>query len=185
VPVKNHAFFLEAAKKMKDRGLAARFFVVGDGFLRKRLEAQCQQLQLDHTYFPAEPRKALITFTSWVTEVDRVMAGLDVVALTSISEGTPISLLEAQASGIPVVALEAGGTPDIMRHGETGFVAAQGDLDGFTEFLIQLAKNAELRYRMGAQGKQFAQLHFDKMRQVKMLSLLYTQLINVQQHTLV
>jgi glycosyltransferase involved in cell wall biosynthesis len=115
VPVKNHKLFLHAIKKVIDRSTKPiRAFIIGDGEERESLQKQASHLQLDFTYFPLNPRRAAITFTSWIVEVDRVYAGADIVALTSLNEGTPVSLIEAQAAGKPIVTTDVGGIRDVL-----------------------------------------------------------------------
>jgi glycosyltransferase involved in cell wall biosynthesis len=176
VPIKNHLFFLKVAKAAEQANLNLRFFIIGDGHLRKKLQAVCEDWQLDYTYFPEEPRAAVITFTSWITEVDKAMAGLDIVALTSFNEGTPVSLMEAQAAAKPVIATKAGGIDDIVKNNETGYTVDQGDVQVFAERLTFLASNKEAMKEMGAAGERLANEQFRKLRQVEDLNNLYCQL---------
>ena len=103
VPIKNHHFFLNVVKKISEiTTKRVRFLIIGDGELRGELENYCKQLKID---FSTEKNttNALLTFTSWITDIDVALAGLDIVALTSKNEGTPVSLIEAQAAGKPIV----------------------------------------------------------------------------------
>ena len=72
-------------------------------------------------------KEGKLVFTSWIREIDEVMAGLDIVTLTSFNEGTPVSLLEAQAAGKPIVAINVGGTADTMLDEESGFLLKDFD----------------------------------------------------------
>jgi glycosyltransferase involved in cell wall biosynthesis len=164
------------AKAVEKANLNLRFFIIGDGQLRKKLQAICEDWHLDYTYFPEEPRAAVITFTSWITEVDKAMAGLDIVALTSFNEGTPVSLMEAQAASKPVIATKAGGIDDIVKNNETGYTVDQGDVQVFAERLTFLASNKEAMKKMGAAGERYANEQFRKLRQVEDLNDLYGQL---------
>lgn len=173
VPVKNHLFFLKVVKALQQANKNIRYFIIGDGHLRKKLQAVCEEWFLDYTYFPEDPRVATITFTSWITEVDKAMAGLDVIALTSFNEGTPVSLMEAQAAAKPVIATRAGGIDDIVIHDETGFTVPQGDVELFAKQISYLASNKAEMHRMGDAGERFANERFRKLRQVEDLNLLY------------
>jgi glycosyltransferase involved in cell wall biosynthesis len=177
VAIKNHPFFLEVVRRLKARGASARFFIIGDGVQRKRLQQACHDMGIDACYYPEDPRVATLTFTSWVTEVDKAMAGLDIIVLTSINEGTPVSLMEAQASARPVVTTRAGGIHDILQPGVTGWVVEQGDVDGFAAAVAQLVENNELRQKAGQQGQAWARLHFQKEREVANLVKLYKSLV--------
>jgi glycosyltransferase involved in cell wall biosynthesis len=109
VPIKNHRLFLEAfsicVKKSEGNVMAC---IVGDGALRKELESYTSALGLSFSE---------VHFLSWIKNVDEVYAGSDLVVLCSDNEGTPVSLIEAQASGVPVVATEVGGVKDILEPG--------------------------------------------------------------------
>jgi glycosyltransferase involved in cell wall biosynthesis len=177
VPVKNHGVFLRVAEEVLKSQPGVRFFIIGDGPLRRKLQAECVERNIDFTYFPEEPRKATLTFTSWITEVDWAMAGLDIVTLTSFNEGTPVSLMEAQAAGKPVIAMKAGGIEDIVQHNITGFTVDQGAIADFAARLLELCQNAATRQVMGTAGEQYAASHFQKERQVSDLNALYSSLL--------
>ncbi len=132
---------------------------------------------LSNTYFPENPIRADIIYTSWITEIENAIDGLDIIALTSFNEGTPVSLMEAQAAGLPVVASRAGGIDDIMVHGQTGFSVKQGDAETFAAYLEKLVTNPTLRRQMGEAGATFARNQFQKQRQVTDLKNLYQHLI--------
>ena len=108
VPVKNHALFLEAAAKVGRDD--AHFLIVGDGECRLELEAQADALGL----------RDRVTFTGWVKDIPAVLHMLDVFTLTSTNEGTPVTVIEAMAAGVPVVATDVGGVSDTLAgHGIT------------------------------------------------------------------
>lgn len=106
VPIKNHHLFLRAARILLDEtpGLAVRFLVVGDGELRQELEVRCRVLGLAHHFI----------FSGWIRNVARVYADLNVLALTSVNEGTPVSIIEAMAASVPVIATRVGGVQDLL-----------------------------------------------------------------------
>jgi glycosyltransferase involved in cell wall biosynthesis len=106
VPIKNHIMFFQAAKLFLEQNpeVQAKFIVVGDGELRHELEAYCQDLGLD----------IHVIFCGWIRNVHLVYADLDILALTSTNEGTPVSLIEAMASSVPVIATDAGGVQDLL-----------------------------------------------------------------------
>lgn len=177
VPVKNHEFFLAVIKRIENTGVKARFFIVGDGPLRQQLQEKASSSGIPFVFFPETPRIARLTFTSWETEMEMVMAGLDMVVLTSHNEGTPVSLIEAQAAEKPVVTINTGGISDIVKHGETGYVVAPGHTDIFTNFVLKLIKDPGLRHKMGACGAVFVRSRFQKQVQVKALHQLYNNLL--------
>lgn len=114
-PIKNHRLFLDMARRLIADGFAGRFVIVGDGELRATLEREAADLG------------SRVLFTGWRRDLPQTYAGLDVIVNTSLNEGTPVALIEAMAAGVPVVATAVGGVPDVVRHGETGWLAPSGD----------------------------------------------------------
>ncbi len=167
VPIKNHALFLRAAKAaMSGTGQRVRLFVIGDGEERERLGGMAGELGLSTAQGPyfnghgfghgvnghAMVDRAEVTFTSWIKEIDIAYAGLDVVALTSFNEGTPVSLIEAQAAGTPVVSTRVGGVENVVDEGRTALLSASGDDDAFAHNLQRLLQDRALRTDMAAAG---------------------------------
>jgi glycosyltransferase involved in cell wall biosynthesis len=114
VPIKNHDLFFEAAALLRKNFTDARFVVVGAGEREQELRALAERLHLS----------ANTHFLGWRRDLDRIYADLDVVALTSRNEGTPVALIEALAAGVPVCATAVGGVPDLLRNGERGVLVA-------------------------------------------------------------
>jgi glycosyltransferase involved in cell wall biosynthesis len=105
--------------------------------------------------------------------MDQVLAGLDIVVLTSNNEGTPVSLIEAQAACKPVVSTNVGGVEDIIIHGENGFLTKVNDTNAFADFVFQLIQNKELRTKMGKLGHEKVIDRYSKQRLVKDFKNLY------------
>lgn len=178
VKVKNHGFFLEVASRlsqqMKDE---VRFFIVGDGSLRKKLEAEAAAMHLQPVS-ATDSKKGKLVFTSWIREIDEVMAGLDIVTLTSFNEGTPVSLLEAQAAGKPIVAVDAGGTADTMQNEESGFLLKNYDSRLFAQKLEWLIKHKAEASNMGQKGRAYVKSHHPFKQQVEKTILLFNSLLS-------
>jgi glycosyltransferase involved in cell wall biosynthesis/SAM-dependent methyltransferase len=105
VPVKDHAFFLDAAAEVLREIPAARFVVVGSGPLEADLRARARTLAID----------GRVHFLGWRRDTARIDADLDAMALTSVNEGTPVALIEAAAAGLPVVARAVGGVASALE----------------------------------------------------------------------
>lgn len=176
-PVKNHGAFLKALSRCSiPENKAVRGFVIGDGSIRKQLLQQAGQLGLEVVApgeVPATSRS--ICFTSWIREADMAHAGLDVVCLTSLNEGTPVSLIEAQAAGKPVVSTEAGGVANVVLPDKSGMIVAQGDEDAFAQALSKLLSDSNLRERMGEIGRENVTVRFGVNRLVEDIRNLYEQ----------
>ena len=170
VPIKNHSLFIKiAAESRKRTNRRLRFFIIGDGddLIKQQLVDEIRSLGMDYTYFPDKPVKATVTMTSWIIDIETAYAGLDIVALTSLNEGTPVSLMEAQAAARPVISTEVGGVADVVVHGETGYCIKTGDVEGYIEKLVLLAENDGLRAAMGATGVVYAQENFSMQQLVR------------------
>jgi glycosyltransferase involved in cell wall biosynthesis len=126
-PVKNHALFLQAARRVLDALPEARFAIVGDGELRADLEAQVDALGLREAVF----------FTGWQKAVAPVVADSDVLVISSVNEGTPFTVIEAMAAGCPVVSTAVGGVPDFLNHGELGALVPSGDADALAAAIVR------------------------------------------------
>lgn len=174
VPVKNHSLFVAAAKKVLDKtNKPVKFVIIGDGDMRPQMEEEFAAAGIDYTYFPGEQREATALCTSWQTDMDYVLSGLDIVALTSHNEGTPVSLIEAQAASKPVVSTNVGGVQDVVTDNQTGYITDPGDAEAFAEALLKLIDNAEKCAYFGQMGKNFAQTHYSYQRLVKDMSDYY------------
>lgn len=154
-PIKNHFLFLEAAAQMIKTSpeIKLRFKIVGDGGLREKLEVCARKLNIN----------AWVDFCGWQKDLVKVYADLDIVALTSINEGTPVSLIEAMASGRAIVATDVGGIRDLLDK-ERGIIVRQSDYLGFASALMVLVKDSQLRKKMGERGREFVQRVFIKER---------------------
>jgi glycosyltransferase involved in cell wall biosynthesis len=118
-PVKNHILFLEAAARVKQQLPAARFAIIGDGETRVEVEAKVDALGL---------RESVI-FTGWERDLAPIYSDLDVLVISSTSEGTPVSVIEALAAGCPVVSTAVGGVPDLLDQGNLGKLVPSGDAE--------------------------------------------------------
>jgi glycosyltransferase involved in cell wall biosynthesis len=177
-PIKNHDMFLRCLKNALNRSTKKiRAFIVGDGETRAHCENTARNLNIDFTDFTTAPRKATLTFTSWITNVDWVLAGSDIVCLTSFNEGTPVSLIEAQAAGKPVITTDVGGVRDVVSD-QTGFLTVVDDDAYYTEKLLSLIEEEALRQLMGAKGWEIVGKQFHYTRLVGDMDRLYKELLN-------
>lgn len=178
VPVKNHSLFVAAAKQvLTQTDKKVRFVIIGDGDMRNHMESELKAADIDYAYYPNDPRNAVAICTSWQTEMDEVLAGLDIVALTSNNEGTPVSLIEAQAARRPVVSTNVGGVADVVIHQETGFISEPGNVKSFAHALIALINEEEMRRQFGIAGYQHVFEKYSYQRLVNDMSAYYNSLL--------
>ena len=106
------------------------------------------------------------------------IAGLDIVALTSLNEGTPVSLIEAQAGGKPIVTTNVGGVEDVVIEGKTALLAENGNVNDFTEKLLLLVEDEKLRVEMSCHGWNQVREKFHFQALVSSMRNLYNELLN-------
>ncbi|HEY0098505.1 MAG TPA: glycosyltransferase [Pyrinomonadaceae bacterium] len=205
--IKNHKLFLEVAALYLERDAAAqatgevgetfgaaasrrvRFVVVGDGHLREALQTQADALGIGER----------VTFTGLRDDPENFYAALDIVALTSLNEGTPLTLIEAMANARPVVATAVGGVVDLLGEAsddepaahatapahayticERGVRVGTNDAEAFCAALRRLITDEELRRTLGERGRAFVAEHYSKERLVADVLNLYSELLPSQ-----
>lgn len=181
VPVKNHDMFLEVAAIIKEKAINKniRFAIIGDGGSREGIEKKAAALNLSYSYYITHPKsKTDVVVTSWETEIDQALAGLDIIVLTSNNEGTPVSLIEAQSALKPVVSTNVGGVEDIVIHGETGFITEVGDVQSFARYVNILIEDSTLREKMGRSGYDNVIKRYSKQRLINDMKNLYLLFLN-------
>jgi len=162
-PVKRLDILLHALRLLPDVSAV----IIGDGPERARLTALGEGLGLaDRVYFPGHQG-----------DVWPWLAALDVFALSSDWEGMPNALLEAMAAGLPVVATEVGGTPDVVVDGVTGLLVPRRDPAALAEALASLVSDSDMRRSMGQAGRERVLQHFSIERMVERTQNLYEQLL--------
>ena len=145
-----------------------RFLVVGDGELQSELQASDLARSL-------APR---LVWTGIRRDMPSIMSASDVVALSSDNEGTPVSLIEAQAAGVPVVGTNVGGVPGAVWDGHSGILVPPEDEAAFAGALRQLLLDRDLAARLGAAGRQHVRDRFSVDRLVRDIDVLYRQLLS-------
>jgi len=152
---------------VRERGVDALLLLVGDGDDRERLEQRAHDLGL--------ARSCL--FLGYQEDVAPWYAICDAVVLTSASEGTPVTIIEALAAGRPVVATKVGGVPDVVDEGETGFLVRPHDTHALAERLEILAGDPVRRRAMGDLGRARMLERYAVERLVEDVDALYRELL--------
>ncbi len=177
VPIKNHSLFLRSLKIVSERTTKKiRAFIIGDGEERIKIEQLAQSLGLQfNNQNPKE--KNILTFTSWIREIDISNAGMDIIALTSNNEGTPVSLIEAQASRKPIISTNVGGIKNIVIENETALLSPVDDVTAFAENLLHLIESDEMRNDFSKKGDYFVRNKFSYERLCNDTAKLYHSLL--------
>lgn len=155
---KGHRYALEAVRALSDKGLDLRYTIAGDGPDRAAIAADVARLGLEG--------RASLVGTLAETEVLRLVQSADVFVLPSVGygEAAPVAVMEAMACGTPVVCSIIGGTPELVRDGEDGFLVAQRDVAGLTGALRRLATDRDLHARLSHAARERALGDFDHRR---------------------
>lgn len=174
VPIKNHRMFLDVARIIldKNRKNNIKFLIIGDGELKDFLEGYAKKLNLQNH----------VIFTGWVEDLASVYADLDIAALTSLNEGTPVSLIEAMASAKPVVATAVGGVRDLITEDKNGLLANSNDAEDFSKKLLILLDNNDIRLRFGICGREFVKEKYSKNRLINDIKNLYEECLKEKAH---
>jgi glycosyltransferase involved in cell wall biosynthesis len=163
VPIKNHDLFLQAATQVAAQRDDVHFVIAGDGERRDELRAQVAMLKMQER----------VTFTGWITDIKPVMAALDMMVLTSNNEGTPVSIIEAMAAGLPVISTDVGGVRDILRDGELGQVIPSGDVDALAAAMLKALDGS---HPDPAAARAMALTRFDLKARAQAMRALYDRL---------
>jgi len=166
VPVKDFGLFLEIAAVLRKRTTNVRFSILGDGPLKPELLEAAQALGLqEHLRFEA-PR----------TDPSTYYNSLDLYLNTSVHEGLPLSILEAMAAGLPVVAPRVGGIPEVIYQGEHGYLVDSRDPEEFATCCLELIRHPHLRIAMAKNASKRVDGHFSAAHMAASYHRLYESL---------
>ncbi len=183
VPIKNHSLFLKGLKYVLDNtSVKVKAFIVGDGESRTAIQQMANSLGIKYTKHTDLVHPDPLIFTSWRTDVDTIFAGLDIIALTSLNEGTPVSLIEAQAAGKPIVSTRVGGIADVVLENKTALLSEITDEKTFSDNLLMLVNDPLLRRKFSNAGKDYVISKFSYHRLVNDMSGLYHDLLDKKNH---
>jgi glycosyltransferase involved in cell wall biosynthesis len=171
-PQKNHALLLKSFAQGPASDPRAHLVLVGEGDLRAVLEEQARNLNL----------AGKVHFLGLRSDIPDVLGATDVFVLSSDYEGNPLSVMEAMASGLPIVSTAAGGVPNLFEAGKEGFLTSPGDIHGLAKSMNSLLKYQTARASMGAAAARRAQENFDLSKMVRAYEQVYEDLLAHSQH---
>jgi len=167
-PQKNHALLLKAFAQGPASDPNAHLVLVGEGVLQERLEEQAESLGLTRQ----------VHFLGLRTDIPDLLGAMDVFVLSSDYEGNPLSVMEAMASGLPIVGTAAGGVPDLVESGKQGFVVQPGSVQGLSSAMASLLRSREDRRSLGMAAARRAKESFDVSTMVQAYEELYEKLVD-------
>jgi len=166
--IKNYRMLIQSfAELIENQGEIAHLAFVGDGSERDNLENYSRELGISDR----------ISFLGMQYHIEKILPILDIFALSSLSEGTSISLLEAQSCGIPVVVTDVGGNGNIVKHGYNGLLCKVNDYKDMAEKLTAVLKDENLRNEMKNHARSVVLERFDLSSMVRAYETLYENLI--------
>lgn len=166
VPEKDYETMLRAFGEALRAHPASHLLIAGIGPERARLEELCRTLQLEQS----------VQFLGMRTDVTRLMSAADGYLMSSKWEGLPMVLLEASASGLPIVATDVGGNKEVVHDGVSGYLAEASNPDQLAECMIKvMTRPEEIRSNMGRAGREYVSRHFNINTIVERWENLYGQ----------
>ena len=171
-PVKDHRALIQAFAPLSHADLPARLVIVGEGPMRTVLEAEISALRLTERVRLLGERQ----------DIPELLKTLDIFVLPSMAEGISNTLLEAMASGLPVIATRVGGNPELVEHGKNGWLVRTGDTSELTQALKTYVADAALRRLHGSCGRQRAEQYFSLDRMAAGYAEIYYSLTGHTAH---
>jgi glycosyltransferase involved in cell wall biosynthesis len=184
VPVKNHSLFLTALKYvLNNSSNNVKAFIIGDGESRALIEKLATTLDIKISQHTDKEYNNPLILTSWRTDMDTICAGLDIIALTSLNEGTPVSLIEAQAAGKPVISTRVGGISDVVLENKTALLSDIADEKAYCNNLLQMVNDVSMRQKFSNAGQEYVLNKFGYQRLVADMGSLYRDLLDKKDHS--
>ncbi|MBD2101127.1 glycosyltransferase [Leptolyngbya sp. FACHB-261] len=175
VEKKGVEYGIRAVAQLAKRGHSVEYTVVGDGDLRQDLEQLSQKLDVSH----------IVKLPGWKQqpEIIEILTGSDILLAPSVTsgdgdqEGIPVVLMEAMALGLPVLSTEHSGIPELVKHGHSGFLVPERDVDALVDKLELLIANADAWASMGKSGREYVEQYYDIHKLNNQLAETYEQLL--------
>lgn len=172
VPIKNMGMAIRTLELLMQESPDYHLCIAGDGEEKRQWQVYCKERAIDSN----------VHFMGWIADIKYVLAGIDILILTSRNEGTPIAVIEAMASQIPVVATAVGGVPDLIHHDHTGYLVSIDDVSGMVHFIKQITKQPERTENIKREAAASVINQYDYRRMVREIDQIYTRLFNEASH---
>ena len=170
VPIKGHEYLIRSASDVIKEIPRAKFLIVGDGPLRKEMEKLAVLLGL----------AGQVIFLGVRKDVPELLSIMDLFVLPSLNEGMGMSLVEAMAMGLPVIATRVGGVPEVVTGGKTGILVPARDATAIAKAIVRLARDAKLARELAQAGYKKAHSAFGAEAMVDRISAVYQELLTAE-----
>lgn len=170
IPRKGHRFLIEAAPEILRHCPETRFICLGKGYLKDKLQQLCRNTGIADK----------VIFAGFRNDLERILPCLDLVIHPATMEGLGVSLLQAAASGIPIIASNVGGIPEIVRHNVNGYLFEEGSVCEIIEYSVALLKDPVKVKKFGKAGRNIVLTQFSINAMVDGNWKIYSQVLSKQ-----
>ena len=176
VPVKNHQLFIDVINYCKNRSSRViKAIIVGDGSETEKIINYAENNNLSYSYKDLN-KECDVLFTSWRSDIDSVLSASDIVCLTSLNEGTPVSIIESMASETASISTNVGGVSDIIENNISGIVSSK-KVNDYGENLLRIIEDDNLRLKLAKKGKSISLKNYNYNKLVFNIESLYQKII--------
>ena len=176
VPIKNHQLFIEVINYCKSRTTRKiKALVVGDGSETEKIIDYAINNKLSYSYKNVN-KECDVLFTSWRSDIDSILAASDILCLTSLNEGTPVSIIESMASETASISTNVGGVSDIIENNFSGIVSSK-EVNEYGENLLKMIEDDNLRLKLAKNGKSISLENYNYNKLVFNVECLYQKII--------
>jgi L-malate glycosyltransferase len=165
--IKDHATAIRALARVTATAPRTRLLIVGDGAERDQIQREIEARGLVRWVGMLGQRR----------DVDRLLGAADAILLTSLSEGIPVTIIEAMGYGLPVVATDVGGVREVVENGRTGLLASAGGDEELAQAILRLVSDVPLRREMGQAGRRRAEALFTEDRMHRAYAAVYEEML--------
>jgi len=171
---KGHKCLIDAFQRVvkERRKISLKLLIIGEGGVEEDLKKYVQSLNLSNK----------VIFTGYRHDVEELMAMMKICVLTSLREGLPRVLVQAAAVGIPSIAFNVDGVPEIIRDNYNGFLVKVGDVEGLARRMVKYIDDSELALRHGKNGRELIEGKWSVQEMVKQIDAIYQKLIELKLH---
>jgi glycosyltransferase involved in cell wall biosynthesis len=166
--VKGHQYLIRAFKKVLAEIPHAKLLIIGEGPLKKELENLTRELNIEKS----------VSFMPPVDDSIRVLSLMDIFVMPSVKEGLGLSIMEAQAAGLPVVAFDVGAISNLIKNEETGILVNFADTEALAQAILSLIKDKQLAQRISQNAQQFIREKFPLEKMVEKTEEVYEESIS-------
>jgi len=166
-PVKNHKLLIEALFLVRQTVPDVHLAIIGEGEMREALAAYASDLSVSE----------YVSLVKETQTIDHFYGAIDIFCLSSDSEGMPLTLLEALASGVPVVSTEVGGIPEIIESGKTGYLVPKGSADSLARRIVELLQNPSKAAELALNGRKMVHERFPAEKMITATEAVYEEVL--------